>query len=255
MNFLPVHAAGDHQKARETGDAYTVLDRVTSSYALSLKILSFGRSRLATLRAGSSALPRAVLVNMPTTRGRPPLDFAALECTSISHILPARFDKVPLSLPTREKLLGQLSHSTIAHFACHGEVDARDPVQSMLQLADWQDRPLTVGVILRARMPVCQIAYLSACETAVNKDIDLRDEGIHLSAGFVMAGVPCVVASRWKLIDREAVEVAEGFYRGVSEGGEVATERSAEALRSSLLAIRSAGVEPILWGAYVHFGA
>ena len=47
----------------------------------------------------------------------------------------------------------------------------------------------------------CQLAFLSACETALNKNMLLRDKGLHVTGAFNITGVPHAVASIWKIMD------------------------------------------------------
>ena len=46
VNRLPIHAAGDHRKAAETGSPCSVMDRVVSSYCPTLRSLKYLRSRV-----------------------------------------------------------------------------------------------------------------------------------------------------------------------------------------------------------------
>ena len=58
----------------------------------------------------------------------------------------------------------------------------------------------------------CQLAFLSACETALNKDMLLRDEGSHVTGAFNMAGVPHAVASMWKIVDIASIKLVRMFH-------------------------------------------
>lgn len=100
----------------------------------------------------------------------------------------------------------------------------------------------------------CQLVVLSACETVVNKDFKLREEGIHLSGGLQMAGVPHVVGTLWKVEDAFSAEVIESFYTRIRVESGLEIGKSAEALRKAVIDARSGGVDAILWGAYVHSG-
>ena len=63
-----------------------------------------------------------------------------------------------------------------AHFACHGTADINDPSLSQLKLRDGKKESLDVRALLNSS----QFVYLSACETAAIKALDLpvREESL-----------------------------------------------------------------------------
>lgn len=259
MNIFPIHAAGDHKRALATGEPCTVIDSTVSSYVNTLAALKFARKKFAsfsTAQADSSTLSTALLVKMPTTPDNFPLDNAANEVSAVSTSLDdAHVASTILDRPKRADVLSKLNGCTLAHFACHGRSNPTDPSLSLLQLQDWKQRPFDVRAILRAQKTACQLVYLSACETAVNKVVKLGEEGIHLSGGFQMAGVPHVVATLWRIEDSLSVDICKAFYSNLKgNGGKLQLGNSAEALRSAVLGIRNRGVDALLWAAYVHSG-
>ena len=109
----------------------------------------------------------------------------------------------------------------------------------------------------------CKLAYLSACESAVNKDMRLKEEGLHLSGALQMAGVPNTVATWWEISDEVSVTVAKEFYEGLVDKGKLEVGMTAEALHTVTLRMRNGrlkerrreeALSALLWGAYVHFG-
>ena len=261
VNRLPLHAAGDHLKRLKTNEPCTVMDRVISSYSPTLKSLMYSRTRMEELGKQSSTTTQpqiALLAAMEETIDRPKLDNAFQEVERVKAILEPQFQVSSFTNPppTREVVIKCLRKCTIAHLACHGEADPSDPLRSKILLQDWGPKPLRVGFIMRMEMENCQLAYLSACETAVSKDEQLAEEGLHISGAFQMAGVPNTVATWWEINDQEAVPVVEGFYgRLKGEDGRIDVGRAAGALRGSLLEMRDMGVSPFVWGSYVHSGA
>ena len=261
VNRLPIHAAGDHLRRLRTNEPCTVMDRVISSYSATLKGLMYSRTRMQELLKQSNTTtepPTALLAAMEETIDRPKLEDAIREVKCVQPILEPQFHIRSFTdpPPTRKDIVTNLRKCTIAHLACHGEADPSDPLRSKILLQDWGPKPLRVGFIMRMDMENCQLAYLSACETAVNKDEKLAEEGLHISGAFQMAGVPNTVATWWEINDQEAVAVAEGFYgRLKDEGGRIDVGRAAGALRGALMEMRDAGVSPLVWGSYVHFGA
>lgn len=261
VNRLPLHAAGDHFKRLKTNEPCTVMDRVISSYSPTLKSLMYSRTRMEELRkqSGTTAQPQtALLAAMEETIDRPKLDNAIQEVERVQAILEPQFQVSAFTNPppTRELIIKGLRKCTIAHLACHGEADPSDPLRSKILLQDWGPKPLRVGFIMRMRMENCQLAYLSACETAVSKDEQLAEEGLHICGAFQMAGVPNTVATWWEINDQEAVPVVEGVYGGLKgTDGRVDVGRAAGALMGALRQMRDRGVSPFVWGSYVHFGA
>ena len=261
VNSFPLHAAGDHLRRLRTNEPCTVMDRVISSYSPTLKALMYSRTRMQELVKQSNTTtepPTALLAAMEETIDRPNLEDAVREVKCVQPILEPQFHIRSFTNPppTRKDIVTNLRKCTIAHLACHSEADPSDPLRSKILLQDWGPKPLRVGFIMRMDMENCQLAYLSACETAVTKDEKLAEEGLHISGAFQMAGVPNTVATWWEINDQEAVAVAEGFYgRLKDEGGRIDVGRAAGALRGALVEMRDAGVSPLVWGSYVHFGA
>jgi CHAT domain-containing protein len=97
---------------------------------------------------------------------------------------------VPASV---EEVVSHLSSVSIAHFACHGEQNIRNPLDSALILEDGQ---LKVSRIMQQVMPNASLAILGACETATG-DESLPDEMIHLGATLLFAGFRGVIATMW----------------------------------------------------------
>jgi CHAT domain-containing protein len=90
-------------------------------------------------------------------------------------------------------VVSHLSHASIAHFACHGQQNTQNPLDSALILEDGQ---LKVSQIMQQPMPNALLAFLCACETAMG-DENLPDEMIHLGATLLFAGFHGVVATMW----------------------------------------------------------
>jgi len=167
--------------------------------------------------------------------------------------------------PDADTVLRQLESCRIAHFACHGISDPIDPSNSGLVLQRGasdgpQDQDhLSVHRISRLRLRHAQIAYLSACSTAENKNVRLRDEVIHIVSGFQVAGFPHVIGSMWPAGDNECVQVASRFYSslfGCKVGPETGVRQVAQALQDAVMVVRAQNMDmPLDWAQFVHFGA
>ena len=200
----------------------------------------------------------AFLAAMPETPDHSSLNHALPEILAVRDILAPVIDSTCVQSPDldRKTALQHLRTCTIAHLACHGVADSQDPLRSTLLLQDWGPKPLRVGWLMRMEMTNCQLAYLSACQTASNSDMKLAEEGLHLSGAFQMAGVPCTIATVWEISDDEAVDVAVAFYQALKfNGSDLDFSRSARALHASLKGLRDRQASPFTWAGFVHFGA
>jgi CHAT domain-containing protein len=100
---------------------------------------------------------------------------------------------VPGAPATMNKVVSHLSAASIAHFACHGEQNKENPIESSLILEDGR---LKVSRIMQESIPNASLAFLCACETAMG-DEDLPDEAMHLGATLLFAGFRGAVATMW----------------------------------------------------------
>ena len=256
-NLLPLHAAGNHERALATGIPCSVLDLTESSYIPTLRALKEARK---TMKAYASRQmqerPRSLLIVMPNTPDRNRLPNTITEIDTIQPILQNHSNTHILLEPTTSEVLDRLKTSQIVHIASHCETDNLDPLRSQLLLRDYSKNPLNVQILSKLQLSCCQLVYLSACETTVNQDIELLDEGIHVSGGFQMAGVPNTMSTWWTVADDESVDVSKWFYRGLVSGEKgVDVGRCAKSLCETVLRMRREGKNPFVWAAYSHSGA
>lgn len=111
------------------------------------------------------------------------------------------------------------------HFACRGFADPQSPFRSGLLLCgneaekgfdkNIRHSTLTAENVSSIKTERSQLAFLSACCTTENVASVLMDEGIHLAAGFRLAGYPHVAISLWETNNDLSVAMAENFYRTV----------------------------------------
>lgn len=250
VSQLPLHAAGLH--AHKSAD--TVLYRVMSSYASSIKALLHGRRNKAQAQPDS-----ALLVAMRDTPDRKKLESAPGEMKLVEGLCPSIGLKPAKPLSRKEDVLKELQTCKVFHFAGHGELDPAEPSQSRLLLEDWQTSPLTVGDLRNTRLQQHPpfLAYLSACSTGANKVVKLADEGIHLVSAFQLAGFRHVVGTLWGVSDRCCVDVAKIFYETLQEEGmtDVAVCRGLHrAIRALWQDEISADEDAGDWIPFVHFG-
>jgi CHAT domain-containing protein len=144
----------------------------------------------------------------------------------------------------------------IVHFATHGFWDSNHPELSGLFLSRFDrqgnklDGTLRLSDIYNLILPK-ELVVLSACETAVGKDI--RGEGlIALTRGFMYAGAARVMASLWKVDDAATAEMMKLFYQHLLQD----QMTPAAALRQAQIAMwqKDAAAVPYHWAAFVLQG-
>jgi hypothetical protein len=269
LGTLPVHAAGYHRAVAPgpagtpgpvgaPGPGATVIDLVVSSYTPTIRTLAYARER-----ADGSRAESALVVAMPVTPGLPPLRFAAQEVSYVRQRLP--FADVYIEsdgavtdrTPTRDRVLDLMTRAPIAHFACHGSNDPEDPARSQLYLHDHAEHALTVEALSALNLDHAQLAYLSACGTALNRNPHLLDEAIHLTAAFQLTGFARVIGTLWPIDDVISASVADAFYARLRSGdGPIDLAQAATALHHAQRTARGALTDfPSRWAPYIHMGA
>ena len=274
LSQLPLHAAGRYAQ----GSTETVLDRVMSSYATSVKALIYGRRHHAHKPAGPRS-DHALLVAMRETPGLSTnqlLPFAAAEVKMLHDLCPSLQLKPITPTMRKEDVLKHLPACRIFHFAGHGRSDPMEPSQSCLLLEDWKSNPLTVGDLRDHRLQDSPpfLGYLSACSTGANEADRLADEGIHLVSALQLAGFRHVVGTLWEVSDQHCVDVARvlyetirdermtdaavcrGLHRAVRELRDRRVERKRDGRDAKLVGLTTQAREPMdfYWVPYVHFG-
>lgn len=235
LNFLPLHAAAP----ADGKDA--VLDRVVSSYLPSLGALL--RSRSAPRPDTTTTAP--LIVAVPETVGQPPLAGAEAEARMVGQLIGGRILLGTEATP--QAVREALAEHAWVHFTCHGAQDTNDPSSGRLYLHGGQ---LSVLEIARLRLDRAELAFLSACETALGGR-SLPDEAIHLAGSLQLAGYRHVVGTLWPVLDEHAALVAERVYRWLADQpGEVAV-----AVHHAVRALRArAPDQPRAWAAHIHTG-
>lgn len=208
--LLPLHAV-----PLAPGWNERLCDRFEVSYAPSAVVLRtcLAREPRASERTLFAVVSPGADSNLPFA----PVEVAAISLLfhEASHVEGA--EATPAAV--REGIAG---HAYI-HFACHAFVDRHHALASRIQLAegsltlaDVHDRQLSlVGV---------RLVTLSACETGMGCTGGALDEYQAIAAGFLLAGVPCVVSSLWVVPDLPTAMLMDEFYSShVRDGLRVAT--------------------------------
>ena len=159
---------------------------------------------------------------------------------------------------TEERAKSESQGARYVHFACHGFVDERLPLNSGLALTtredpkEGQDNGLLQAWEVFERVRVdADLVTLSACDSGLGKD--MGGEGlIGLTRAFQFAGARSVVASLWAVSDDSTADLMRTFYEGLRGG-----RSKDEALRAAqIAAIRKGGARswPFRWAGFQLFG-
>ena len=144
--------------------------------------------------------------------------------------------------------------SRLIHFACHGLLDERFPLNSALALTipehpiEGQDNGLLQAwEIFESVHLDADLVTLSACDTALGKE--MGGEGlVGLTRAFQYAGARSVLASLWGVADDSTARFMERFYGYLHDG-----KTKDEALRAAQIdQIREKGgaSHPFYWAAF-----
>ncbi|KAJ7923361.1 CHAT domain-containing protein, partial [Mycena leptocephala] len=250
LAFLPIHAAGLYGKDQAFGSKLS--DFLISSYTPSLTALIQG------LRSQSKTQEKLQLlaVTQPLAEGQCYIPGTQEEITHIQQHANGKIPVVRLDghAATIEKVQNAMMDSRWVHFACHGIQSASSPTDSALLLAG--SSRLTLSNIIQLSLPHADLAFLSACQTAMGSK-DIEDESVHLSAGMLLAGYRGVIGTMWSIMDDDAPQVASDVYAHLFETSPPDSTRAAEALH---LAVRRLQEQPgvnksfLHWVPFIHFG-
>jgi len=145
---------------------------------------------------------------------------------------------------TFERLREEAGRARVLHVATHGMFRPDRPTLSCVRLADaWLNLYDVYDLDVRADLVV-----LSACETGL-VEAGRGDEAFGLLRGFLYAGAPRVLASRWRVNDRSTASFMSSFYGALKEG---ATYEAS--LRRARCAVRESRPHPYHWAAFAFVG-
>lgn len=260
LNVFPLHAAGYHGE----GSTRNALDRVVSSYIPTLKSLSHARKKAS--QPSGKFRSRILIAGMPQTPKMSDLRHIEREIEDLCNLIPKSHEKFIFYPTTKAEVLEHLQTCQIAHFACHGQSNDSEPLQSQLLLQDWEINPLRVADLMALKLENGQLAYLSVCHAASNRVAVLLDEAVHLTGACYLAGFPHVIGSLWRINDESSAEVAVDVYSAMINNGAIEVQMSAEALHHAVRRLkdrtqimegfsRRSTDDPLVWAPYIHLGA
>jgi tetratricopeptide (TPR) repeat protein len=181
---------------------------------------------------------------------RPPLPATRLEVEVIAALYPgARIHLGADAVEGRAKSIGR--EARLVHFACHGVIDPRFPLDSGLALSkasgDADDNGLLQAWEVFEGMRLdADLVTLSACDTGLGRD--MGGEGwVGLARAFQYAGARSVLASLWAVSDRSTAALMTSFYRGLRRG--LSKDEALRAAQVEMLG-RPETAHPYYWAAF-----
>ncbi|MDX1501513.1 MAG: CHAT domain-containing protein [Thermoanaerobaculia bacterium] len=178
-----------------------------------------------------------------------PLLFARREGRALTRAFGPACRVLAGSEAAEPAVTARLPGARLVHFATHALVDSRSPERSAVVLAPagGADGLLAAPEIARLELDA-PLVVLSTCDSAAGPL--LRGEGaMSLARAFFQGGARTVVASLWRLRDREAASLFDRFYRHLGRGATVAT-----ALRMTQRDLRRRSVPARAWAGVTVLG-
>ncbi|HEX3129852.1 MAG TPA: CHAT domain-containing protein [Thermoanaerobaculia bacterium] len=177
------------------------------------------------------------------------LPFSGREVKAIAGLFPQA--RIYLGADATEERVKSLGPETrLVHFACHGVLDERFPLNSALALSvpgqksEGRDNGLLQAwEIFESVRLDADLVTLSACDTALGRE--MGGEGlIGLTRAFQYAGARSVLASLWSIADSSTARFMQSFYGNLRKG-----MSKDEALRAAQIE-HIKGTHPFHWAAF-----
>ena len=205
-----------------------------------------------------SSEQRALVVGMPALAAGVAARFSSLpDADREAQDIAARFQHSHLLSGTEvssSAIRQELSHSNVFHFAGHAVSGANESgllLASPHDLDGNSDEPtlLSVSQLGEEVLQHLQLVVLSACATAESEkgftEVDT------LVPGFLRAGVPHVVASRWPVDSYTTEQTMNEFYARLFDG---LTPARALQQAANRLRLAPATTHPFYWAAFGVYG-
>ncbi len=187
------------------------------------------------------------------------LSFNITEVKEIGKILGSDSTVYADARATESMAKQSLRQKKYIHFATHGVLNySSDYSQSYLKLLPDKDTSngnngqLTMREIQSLGITDCNMVILSACQTAVSKQL-VKGWNISPANSFLVSNVKTVVASLWKVADEPTGLLMQYFYENMAQQKPM---EKAEALRQAQIKLSQNPrfSHPNYWGAFVLYG-
>ncbi len=226
--------------------------RVLSSYAV-----SFVPSVTAAMTLRTSASRGEgffAVANPPSTGTFPELPASESEVANIRQY----FEDESTTVLTRDettvtRVANDYAEATrpwrVAHFACHGVLNAKRADASGLVLAD--DAVWSASAIATTKVDA-DLVVLSACNSA--RGVPTWGEGLlGLSRAFLWSGARRVIASAWRVEDKATARFFERFY-DAHLGRGLSPMDALRAAKLEAIAAKDVDASPACWAAFLLWG-
>ncbi len=203
------------------------------------------------LRAVAASRPGSAVVLAPYPRSLP---WSGAEAVQVAKAFD-RVEQLTGAAATKANLSAAMNRVEVIHVATHASLNADNPLFSRIDLApgDDGDGRLEVHEIDGLRTSA-RLVFLSGCETArrvpMRSGADPGEDLATLALAFHRAGAANVVATLWRVSDRGAGLVAEGFYRAL---GTHDVGQSLAGAQRAVLAVPGLS-DPYYWAGFVAIG-
>jgi len=207
--------------------------------------------------AGEALLPeRLIAFANPSHPGWPDLPRAADEGKRIV----AQYggdSQLFLGRQATEKRLASLGEApAMLHFATHGHLDDRFPLESALMLTptDGEDGRLQVWEILERYRLKSTLVVLSGCQTGLGENMG-GNGLLGLTLAFQATGARSVLASLWRVSDASTAILMDRFYTNLRKG--LSKDDAFRFAQLDFIAgrgVKPAFSDPFHWGAFTLFG-
>ncbi|KAG9120872.1 hypothetical protein FRC07_003414 [Ceratobasidium sp. 392] len=243
LSSLPLHAAGVYRSDGTVVDSQSVLDHVACSYTPSLSAL---------LRQPAPDQSRSKVCAFSGGEG---LWNTSRETQFVESICSrkATVDLFDCRRATGQEIRAALREANIAHFACHGVQDPKNPLMSRLSFS--KTCQVRLEELMQDVLPNASLVVLLACETAQG-DQYLAEESLHIAATMLFAGFRGAVGSLWEMGDADGPKICSDFYETLLEGsGDLIEYKNAgRALHKAVCNLRDSGVGVFRWATFIHIG-
>jgi len=189
--------------------------------------------------------------------GFEPLPSSRAEVEGIQRLYPQEASVYLGEVATEERVKSTGKNVRYLHFATHGLLNERFPLDSALVLtipehpAEGQDNGLLQAWEIFEKLRIdADLVTLSACETGLGKEIG--GEGlVGLTRAFQYAGARSVLASLWSVSDESTAELMRRFYTYLKAG-----RTKDEALRDAQVDLihGATASHPFHWAAFQLVG-
>lgn len=265
LHHLPFHTLFP-LKSRDTA-SYTHIPRphyliedYSISYLPSASVLKFSKANSSL--AALSALIIGDPVYADVEYRKLPLEGAMIEADTVSHYF-STSTVLKREEAEEHTVKNNIADARVIHFATHGELNKKFPLQSRILLAAAQpqgddDGNLTVSEVFNLNLNA-SLVTLSACQSAEVASEQGRfnqgDELIGLTRSFLYAGSTSIIASLWFVDDAATLQFMKYFYEEWLRMHRSKTE----AVRHTILRMLHQSDEPdwifpYYWAAFILLG-